>query len=132
MNLHAVFSGFSVNDQEAAKKFYSEIVGLKLADDTMGLQFELPSGGKLFIYAKEDHQPATYTVLNLVVDDIDAAADELIGKGVTFEIYDNLFPGAKQDERGVLHSPDQAKYGPSIAWFKDPAGNILSVLEDKS
>ena len=133
MQLKAVFSGFSVNDQDAAKEFYTNVVGLELDDDHMGLRFKLPSGGSVFIYSKEDaHKPAEYTVLNLVVDDIDAAVDELIGKGVTFEIYDNLFPGAKQDERGVLHSPDPAKYGPSIAWFKDPAGNILSVIEDKS
>jgi catechol 2,3-dioxygenase-like lactoylglutathione lyase family enzyme len=133
MNLLSVFSGISVNDQEVAREFYTNVVELELDDDKMGLSFKLPSGGKLFIYSKEDaHRPAEYTVLNLVVADIDKAVDELIGKGVTFEIYDNLFPGAKQDERGVLHSPDPAQYGPSIARFKDPAGNILSVIEDES
>lgn len=130
MKLHGVFGGFSVNDQEAAKDFYTNVVGLELEDDKMGLQFKLPSGNKLFIYSKDDHQPATYTVLNLVVPNIDEAVDELHSKGVEFEIYDNLFPGAKQDDKGILHSPDPAKYGPSIAWFKDPAGNILSVIED--
>ena len=130
MKLNAAFSGFSVNDLEAAKDFYTRVIGLDLSGDDMGLRFRLPFGGTLFVYEKPDHKPASFTVFNLVVADIDTAVDELITKDVQFEKYDNLFLGAEQDERGVLHSPDPAKYGPSIAWFKDPAGNILSVLED--
>lgn len=130
MKLHAAFSGFSVKDQEKAKDFYTNIVGLELEDDAMGLTFKLPSGGSVFMYEKPDHQPAVYTTLNLVVDDIDAAVDELVQKGVTFEIYQDVVPGAKQDEKSILRSPDPAKYGPSIAWFKDPADNIIAVLDN--
>lgn len=122
------FSGFSVNDQEAAKKFYTETLGLTLEDEKMGLTFSLPNGGRLFAYPKDDHQPATYTMLNLVVDDIDAAIDELESKGVTFEQYD-MGNGAKTDEKGVLRGLS-AEMGPDIAWFKDPAGNILSIMQD--
>jgi predicted enzyme related to lactoylglutathione lyase len=128
MKVNAVFSGFSVDDQAKAKDFYTNIVGLTLDSEEMGLNFKLPQGGTVFVYEKPGHQPATYTALNLVVDDIDAAVDELTSKGVTFEHYDNM--PAKQDEKGIMRSPDPAKYGPSIAWFKDPAGNILAVLQD--
>jgi catechol 2,3-dioxygenase-like lactoylglutathione lyase family enzyme len=126
LSLKAIFSGFSVNDIEKAKQFYSETLGLKLTDDTMGLNFELPGGGSMFIYPKDDHQPATFTILNLVVDDIDGAVNELTSKGVSFEHYDNM--PAKQDEKEILRGL-AANQGPDIAWFKDPAGNILSVLQ---
>lgn len=122
----AVFSGFSVNDIEAAKQFYGETLGLKLVDDSMGLRWQLPSGGELFMYGKPDHQPAAYTALNFVVDDIDTAVDELAAKGVMFEHYNDM--PVKPDEKGILRGR-QAQQGPDIAWFKDPAGNILAVLQ---
>lgn len=130
MKANAVFSGISVDNIEEAKDFYTRVLGLDLSGEAMGLHFRLPFGGMLFIYAKSDHQPATYTALNFVVEDIDTAVDELVEKGVVFETYDNLFPGAEQDEKGILRSPDPIKYGPSIAWFKDPAGNTIAVLQD--
>ena len=124
-NAITTFGGFSVDSMEKAKEFYIGVLGLKIEDETMGLQLELPGGGKLFVYQKDDHQPATFTVLNFVVDDIDQAIDDLVEKGVTFEIYDSM--PAPQDEKGVLRGK-AANQGPDIAWFKDPAGNILSVL----
>ena len=122
------FSGFSVDDFDKAKTFYTKTLGLEIDDETMGLQLRLPGGGGLFIYSKEDHKPATYTALNFVVDDIDEAVDELTKLGVVFERYEG-FP-FKQDEKGIARGLS-AKQGPDIAWFKDPAGNILSVLQDK-
>lgn len=130
MKLNAAFSGFSVNDLEAAKDFYVRILGLDLSGEEMGLQFRLPFGGRLFIYSKPDHKPATYTVFNLVVDDISEAVDELTAKGVVFEQYPNLIPGAGQDTKGIMWSKDPLQDGPSIAWFKDPSGNILALLQD--
>jgi catechol 2,3-dioxygenase-like lactoylglutathione lyase family enzyme len=128
LKAQAAFSGFSVNDLDKAKQFYTQVLGLAVDNETMGLQLKLPGGGGLFIYPKEDHQPATFTVLNFVVEDIDEAVDELVRLGVSFEHYDNM--PAKPDEKGIMRglSADQ---GPDIAWFKDPAGNILSVLQDK-
>jgi len=123
-----IFSGFSVDDIPAAKAFYGETLGLRISDGDMGnLDLELPAGGHVFIYPKEDHTPATFTILNLVVDDIDAAVDELNAKGVATAIYDD--PQLPTDEKGVLRgrSVDQ---GPDIAWFRDPAGNVLSVLQN--
>lgn len=122
----AAFSGFSVNDLEKAKTFYTEVLGLKVEDETMGLTLGLPAGGSSFIYPKENHEPATYTMLNFVVSDIDEAVDSLVEMGVEFEIYE----GMTQDEKGIARGID-AKMGPDIAWFKDPAGNIISVLQDK-
>ena len=124
----AAFSGLSVDDLTKAKHFYVNVLGLGVDDETMGLQLRLPGGGGLFIYPKDDHQPATFTVLNFVVDNIDDAVDELVQDGVTFEHYDNM-PG-KQDDKGILRGLS-VKQGPDIAWFKDPAGNILAVLQDK-
>ena len=123
----ASFSGFSVNDLAKAKEFYSQTLGLKLTNESMGLNFDLPGGGKLFLYEKSDHAPASFTVLNFVVTDINAAVDDLASKGVSMEKYDNM-PGA-QDSRGIMRGI-AANQGPDIAWFKDPAGNILSVLQD--
>ena len=122
----AVFSGFSVNDIEAAKQFYGDILGLKLVDDSMGLRWSLPGGGELFMYAKPDHQPAGYTALNFVVEDIDMAVDDLIDKGVIFERYNDM--PVKPDKKGILRGR-AAQQGPDIAWFKDPAGNTLAVLQ---
>lgn len=130
MKTNAVFSGFSVNSLEKAKDFYTRIMGLELLDESMGLRFHLPLGGNVFMYEKPDHKPADFTVLNFVVSDIDEAVDELVSKDVRFEIYENLFPGAKQDEKGILRSTDPITDGPSIAWFKDPAGNVISVIQD--
>jgi catechol 2,3-dioxygenase-like lactoylglutathione lyase family enzyme len=120
-------SGFSVDNIKEAKKFYVDTLQLKLTDESMGLQLELPGGGTHLIYEKEDHVPAEYTVLNFVVESIDEAVDHLAGHhGITFEIYDNL--AAPQDEKGILRGK-AANEGPDIAWFKDPAGNVLSVIE---
>src|SRR5258706_15393306 len=116
----AAFAGISVDDQAKAKEFYSGKLGLELAGETMGLRFKLPGGGQIFIYPKEDHKPATYTALNFVVTDIDAAVDELSSRGVKFEHID----GAPQDAKGIARGK-KAKMGPDIAWFKDPAGNFL-------
>ncbi len=121
-----VFSGFSVNDASKAKEFYTNVLGLELTDESMGLNFKLPGGGEVFAYEKQDHTPATFTILNFVVDDIDAMVDELAANGVVFERYDTM--PAAQDEKGIMRSND-ANNGPSIAWFKDPAGNILSIIQ---
>lgn len=122
----AAFAGFSVDDLKKAKEFYTKTLGLELDSEQMGLELKLPSGGKLFVYDKPNHQPATFTVLNFVVDDIDAAVDELTAAGVEFEHYDDM--PFEQDEKGIARS-EKPEDGPTIAWFKDPAGNILSVLQ---
>jgi catechol 2,3-dioxygenase-like lactoylglutathione lyase family enzyme len=122
----AAFSGFSVNDLGKARKFYTEILGLKVDEDWMGLKLHLPDGVTVFVYPKENHEPATYTVLNFVVDNIDEAADELAKLGVKFERYE----GMPADEKGILRGI-AAKRGPDIAWFKDPADNILSILQNE-
>ena len=120
------FSGFSVDDVEKAKKFYGQTLGLKVSkvpemEDV--LELHLGSGAKVLIYPKPDHQPATFTILNFPVDDVDQTVDELTRRGVRFERYDG---NIKTDEKGI----SRGNGGPTIAWFKDPAGNILSVLED--
>ena len=119
------FSGYSSNDIGAARDFYGKVLGLDLEENMGGLGFTI-GGQQVFIYPKDDHQPASFTVLNLVVDSIDAAIDELMAKGVVFERYDSM--PAPQDEKGVLRGK-AAGMGPDIAWFKDPAGNILAVVE---
>jgi len=115
------FSGFAVGDIEAARAFYADTLGLKVTEENGMLTLHLAGERPTLVYPKEDHEPATYTILNFPVDDIDAAVDALIGRGVAFELYD----GFGQDERGVSRNAG----GPPIAWFRDPAGNILSVLE---
>lgn len=120
------FSGFSVDNLGKAKAFYSETLGLEVTEqEGMGLSLHLISGAEVFIYPKPDHQPATFTILNFPVEDIDATVDELAARGVQFEHYDS--EQLKTDEKGICRSPDPSK-GPTIAWFRDPAGNILSVL----
>jgi catechol 2,3-dioxygenase-like lactoylglutathione lyase family enzyme len=120
------FSGFSVNDLASAQKFYTDILGLKVEDNGMGLQVHLPDGATVFVYPKGDeHKPASFTILNFVVDDIDEAVETLKSKGVTFEKYEGM-----TDEQGIARGI-AAKRGPDIAWFKDPAGNILSVLKNE-
>jgi catechol 2,3-dioxygenase-like lactoylglutathione lyase family enzyme len=122
----SAFSGFSVNDLAKAKRFYSETLGLTVEDQGVGARLHLPGGGTVFTYPKDDHQPATFTILNFVVDDIDEAVDELTNRGVRFERYQN-FPQA--DAKGILRGK-QLNMGPNIAWFKDPAANVLSVIEE--
>lgn len=115
------FSGFSVDDIAAAKQFYGETLGLELTEEPAGLGLNLATGGSVFVYPKEDHEAASFTVLNFPVDDIGAAVEALTEKGVSFERYE----GFDQDERGVA----EPEPGPPIAWFKDPAGNVLAVME---
>jgi catechol 2,3-dioxygenase-like lactoylglutathione lyase family enzyme len=121
------FSGVSVNDLSKAKEFYTNVLGLTLDSEEMGLRFRIPGGGQLFIYDKADHKPADFTILNFIVENIDTSIDQLKSSGVIMEVYDNL-PGP-QDEKGVLRGI-AAKQGPDIAWFKDPAGNVLSLLQE--
>jgi predicted enzyme related to lactoylglutathione lyase len=120
----AAFSSFSTNDAQRAKQFYAEVLGVSVEETAEGLSLDL-NGAKVFIYRKPDHQPATFTVLNFHVDDVERAVDELTKRGVKFEIYNG--PHIKTDAKGIAHPPD----GPTIAWFKDPAGNIISVLKGK-
>ena len=114
------FSGFSTNDIAAARAFYADTLGIRVAEEEGMLNLELAGGQRVLIYPKDDHQPATYTVLNFEVADIDAAVDQLTVAGVTLERYE----GSPQDERGIVR-----EWGPPIAWFTDPAGNILSVIQ---
>ncbi len=118
------FSGFSVKDLAKAKAFYAQTLGLQVVEEGGGLRLHLPGGGTAFAYPKDDHQPATFTLLDFVVDDIDEAIDELKRRGVSFERYE----GMSQDEKGIMRGIAQ-NMGPDIAWFKDPAGNILAVLQ---
>lgn len=116
----SAFSSFSVNDLKKAKDFYAQTLGLKVKESEMGLEIH-PGDTDVFIYPKPNHTPAEFTVLNFLVDDIDQAVDELKKNGVSFEQYDGEI---KTNEKGIHRNG-----GPTIAWFKDPAGNILSVLE---
>jgi catechol 2,3-dioxygenase-like lactoylglutathione lyase family enzyme len=115
------FSGFSVNDVQKAKEFYGETLGLDVSEMNGLLRLRIAGGTEILVYPKADHTPASFTVLNFPVDDIDAAVDELGRRGIRFERY----PQFKQDERGIMR-----ENGPDIAWFKDPAGNVLSVLQE--
>jgi catechol 2,3-dioxygenase-like lactoylglutathione lyase family enzyme len=119
----SAFSGFSVDDLTKAQKFYGEVLGLTVEDAGVGLRLHLPGGATVFIYPKDNHQSATFTVLNFEVDDIDTAVDGLIAKGVQFEQY----PAMSTDEKGIMRGT-ATNQGPDIAWFKDPAGNILSII----
>jgi predicted enzyme related to lactoylglutathione lyase len=123
MKVLNTFSSFSVNDVAAAKRFYGETLGLDVKDGPMGfLEIEVPGGGHVTAYPKPNHEPATFTVLNFIVPSIDDAVDELNRKGVMMEQYD--FGPVKTDARGIARDE-----GPPIAWFKDPAGNVISVIE---
>lgn len=117
------FSGFSVDDIDAARTFYRDTLGLDVEDNEMGfLELHLASGGRVLVYDKPHHQPASFTILNFPVDDVEAAVDDLIAKGVVTKIYDDAdFP---TDAKGIARG-----MGPDIAWFRDPAGNVLSVLK---
>jgi catechol 2,3-dioxygenase-like lactoylglutathione lyase family enzyme len=116
------FSGFAVDDIQAARKFYGETLGLDTSEQYGLLTLHLAGGRDTLVYPKSDHVPATYTILNFVVDDVDAAVDELVSRGVRFERYE----GMGQDDKGINRAG-----GPYIAWFKDPAGNILAVLQER-
>jgi catechol 2,3-dioxygenase-like lactoylglutathione lyase family enzyme len=118
------FSSFSIDDVRAAKDFYSNL-GLTVEEQPEGLSVKLGNGAAVFLYPKRDHQPATFTVLNFIVNDVDQAVDELTGRGVRFEHYDE--PDLKTDTKGIARD----ERGPTIAWFKDPAGNVLSVLKPR-
>ena len=117
------FSSYSADDIPRAKQFYSETLGLNVTEEMGGLGLHLAGGGEVFIYPKDNHTPATFTVLNLPVDDVDKAVDRLTAAGVSFEQYEGEM---QTDEKGIARAPGG---GPTIAWFKDPAGNILSVVK---
>lgn len=119
------FSSFSVDDVEKAKKFYGQILGLEVSEEAEGIVLKT-GGGDVFLYVKPGHTPASFTVLNFPVDDIDEAVERLAKLGVRFESYGGEI---KTDEKGVFRGADLGM-GPNIAWFKDPAGNIISVLEE--
>lgn len=122
------FSSFSVNDLQQAKEFYQQKLGLEVTEDTTMsfLQLHIPGSNDIVIYPKPNHMPASFTVLNFPVSNIDAAVDELTKRGVRFLQYEGEL---KTDSKGVFRSDDKSR-GPNIAWFEDPAGNILSVLEE--
>jgi predicted enzyme related to lactoylglutathione lyase len=119
------FSSFSVNDLTAAKTFYQETLGLTVTEENDMLMLQLATGGVVLLYPKETHQPATFTVLNFPVSDIDKAVDALNAAGIAMVRYE----GMDQDDKGIARGND-TQQGPDIAWFTDPAGNILAVLQD--
>jgi len=116
------FSGFSVDDLDRAKRFYGDTLGLDISENPAGLELLLGNGTRVFVYPKPNHEPATFTILNFMVENVEQAVDDLVASGVSFERYE----GIDSDEKGITRGGDD---GPTIAWFKDPAGNILSVLE---
>jgi predicted enzyme related to lactoylglutathione lyase len=117
------FSGFAVNDVQTAKTFYAQTLGLDVTEANGMLQLHIAGSTPIIVYPKPDHVPATFTILNFPVSNIEQAVDELTARGVQFEIYNEEY--LKTDEKGIMRQG-----GPLIAWFKDPAGNILSILED--
>jgi catechol 2,3-dioxygenase-like lactoylglutathione lyase family enzyme len=124
-----VMPSFAVKDLEATRQFYGRTLGLDVRDDQMGnLQIHSKAGVPVLIYPKPDHQPAVFTVLNLQVRDVDEAVDALTGAGVKMEHY-NGEQGIKTDGKGIARGTPDGGQGPSIAWFRDPSGNIVSVLE---
>lgn len=121
---NSAFSSFSVNDMEKAKAFYSGILGLDISESNGVLRLRVTEGPSVLVYPKQNHAPATFTVLNFPVNNLEEAVDELTERGVQFEKYD--YPDLKTNEKGIV----RGEGGPAIAWFKDPAGNILSVIEE--
>jgi predicted enzyme related to lactoylglutathione lyase len=118
------FSSFSVNDLAKAKEFYNNVLGLDVTENKMGiLELHIAGGNRIIIYPKPNHEPASFTILNFPVEDVEKSVDELTKRGVVFEHYD--MPDIKTNEKGIATGGG----GPKIAWFKDPAGNILSVLQ---
>ena len=122
------FSGFSVDDIAKAATFYREMLGIAVEETPMGLTLKFDGGTNVFVYPKPDHQAAAFTILNFPVSDIDETVDALTAADVVFERYEEGMP-APQDEKGILRNDDPAQGPVGIAWFKDPAGNILSVLQ---
>ena len=118
------FSGFSVNDIEKAKEFYGRTLGVKVSQSEDLLHLHLAGGNTVLIYSKANHEAATFTVLNFPVGDVEETVDQLTKRGVRFQVYDE--PDLKTDAKGIFRGA-----GPVIAWFKDPAGNILSVIEEQ-
>ena len=116
------YSSFAVHDTAAAKRFYQETLGLAVEENPAGLTLRIAGDRPTLVYAKPDHTPATYTILNFPVDDVEKAVDELVARGVRFERY----AGFEQDEKGIHRGG-----GPLIAWFTDPAGNVLSVIQEQ-
>jgi catechol 2,3-dioxygenase-like lactoylglutathione lyase family enzyme len=116
------FSGFSVDDIPAAKQFYGDTLGLPVSDLNGMLMIDIGAGAEVLVYPKANHQPASFTILNFPVADIVSAVDDLAGRGIVFERYE----GMPHDEKGIVRGN-----GPDIAWFTDPAGNVLSVLSDR-
>jgi len=122
-NAENVFSSFSANDLAAARSFYQDVLGLDVTTNAMGfIDLHLPGGASVLVYEKPTHSPASFTVLNFLVDDVDAAVEELVGRGVTMEHYDEM----PQDANGVMRGN-----GPDIAWFADPAGNVLALIKNE-
>lgn len=119
-----VFTSFSTDDLKKAKKFYGEVLGLRISENKMGLLELDLNNSSVLIYPKKDHRPATYTILNFKVKDLEGQVDKLIDKGLHFEKYDGVL---KTNSKGI-HTSEK---GPAIAWLKDPAGNILSIIEEK-
>jgi len=121
------FSSFSVDDIDEAREFYGETLGVDVSDNEQGgLELNFPNSGSVFIYPKENHKAATFTVLNFLVDDIDEAVEDLTDRGITFESYKGEM---ETDEKGIFRGADNDN-GPNIAWFKDPAGNFVSIIEN--
>ena len=116
------YSGFAVNDIAAAKRFYEQILGLAVEENPAGLTLRIAGDRPILVYPKPDHTPATYTILNFPVNNVEKAVDELVARGVRFERYE----GFEQDEKGIHRGE-----GPLIAWFTDPAGNVLSVIQEQ-
>jgi catechol 2,3-dioxygenase-like lactoylglutathione lyase family enzyme len=125
------FSGFSVDDLDAAKRFYGETLGVQVSENDAGLTLDLAGGRPTLIYPKDDHEPASFTILNFPVDDIEGTVAGLAERGVQFERYEGT--PLETDEQGIfLETDEQGIFrggGPPIAWFKDPAGNVLSVIK---
>ena len=117
------FAGFSVNDIPQAKQFYGETLGLNVTEEYGMLQLQLATGATVLVYPKENHEPASFTILNFPVADVEETVDRLTAAGVKFEHYEGEL---QTDEKGIMRGN-----GPTIAWFTDPAGNVLSVLEDQ-
>lgn len=120
------FSSFSVDDTDAARSFYADTLGLTVTDVEMGLiRITLPGGADVWVYPKPNHSPASFTIIHFVVSDVDAAVRSLNERGVQTKIYDD--PDLPTDDRGIMRGN-----GPTIAWFRDPAENVLAVIEDQS
>jgi catechol 2,3-dioxygenase-like lactoylglutathione lyase family enzyme len=117
------FSGFSVDDIQKAKDFYGRTLGLEVSESNDVLELHIAGGSQILVYPKANHAPATFTILNFPVDNVERAVDDLTKRGVRFEIYNES--DLQTDEKGIFHGG-----GPKIAWFTDPAGNILSVIEE--